>query len=139
MKEPIWLIREEVLAFHDAQLREHGGLAGIRDESALEGALARAPNIFHYKQGDLAALAAAYAHGIVKSHPFNDGNKRTAFISAYVFLGLNGVELILAEPKAVEMMLALAAGDLSQEKFAEGLRENTRSMLRKGKTPPKQL
>jgi death on curing protein len=133
VKEPVWLTREEVLAFHDEQLREHGGLAGIRDEKAFEGALARPPNLFHYEKGDLPALAAAYAHGICKNHPFNDGNKRTAFISAYVFLALNGLEPTLTEPKAVEVMLALASGDLSQEKFADCLRKNTRSTRRRGK------
>lgn len=131
MKEPIWLTREEVMAFHEEQLREHGGLAGIRDENALEGALARPPNLFHYENGDLPALAAAYAHGIAKNHPFNDGNKRAAFISAYVFLGLNGVELTLTEPKAIEVMLALAAGNLDQKHFADCLRQNTKSTSRK--------
>jgi death-on-curing protein len=133
VKEPVWLTREEVLAFHDEQLREHGGLAGIRDENAVEGALARPPNLFHYEKGDLPVLAAAYAHGISKNHPFNDGNKRTAFISAYVFLALNGLELTLTEPKAVEVMLALAAGDLSQGEFADCLRKNTRLRRRGGK------
>jgi death-on-curing protein len=131
VKEPIWLTREEVLAFHEEQLREHGGLAGIRDENALQGALARPPNLFHCENGNLPALAAAYAHGIAKNHPFNDGNKRAAFISAYVFLGLNGVELTLTEPKAIEVMLALAAGELDQKDFADCLRKNTKSTRRK--------
>jgi len=133
VKEPIWLTREEVLAFHDAQLREHGGLAGVRDPNALEGALARAPNLFHYEKSDVPDLAAAYAHGIAKGHPFNDGNKRVAFVSANVFLGLNGYELTLTEPKAIEVMLALAAGDMSEEEFSECLRKNTEPVRRKGK------
>jgi death on curing protein len=127
MKEPIWLTREEVLAFHEEQLREHGGLAGIRDEGALDGALGRPPNLFHYEKADLPALAAAYAHGIAKSHPFNDGNKRAAFISAYVFMGLNGLDLTLTEPKAIEVMLLLAAGGMDQNAFADCLRQNTSS------------
>jgi death on curing protein len=131
VKEPVWLTREEILAFHEAQLREHGGLAGVRDENALEGALARPLNLFHYEKGDLPALAAAYAHGIAKNHPFNDGNKRAAFVCAYVFLGLNGVELTLTEPTAIEVMLALAAGDLNQADFAHCLRQNTKSTRRK--------
>jgi death-on-curing protein len=131
MREPIWLTREEVLAFHEEQLREHGGLAGVRAENALDGALGRPPNLFHYEKADLPALAAAYAHGIAKSHPFNDGNKRAAFISAYVFLGLNGVELTLTEPRAIEVMLALAAGNLDQRAFADLLRRNTRSADRR--------
>jgi death-on-curing protein len=127
VREPVWLTREEVLAFLEEQLREHGGLAGIRDETALEGALARPLNLFHYEKADLPALAAAYAHGIAKNHPFNDGNKRAAFISAYVFLGLNGLELTLAEPRAIEVMLALAAGNVNQNAFADCLRQNTRA------------
>jgi len=125
MREPVWLTREEVLAFHEEQLREHGGLAGIRDEGALDGALGRPSNLFHYEKADLPALAAAYAHGIAKSHPFNDGNKRAAFISAYVFLGLNGLDLNLAEPKAIEVMLGLASGKMDQKAFADCLRQNT--------------
>jgi death on curing protein len=128
VKEPVWLTRDEVLAFHEEQLREHGGLAGVRDENALEGALARPPNLFHYEKADLPALAATYAHGIAKSHPFNDGNKRAAFVSAYVFLGLNGLELTLTEPQAIEVMLALAAGDMDQNAFADCLRQNTRAV-----------
>ena len=137
MKVPIWLTREQVLAFHEEQLREHGGLAGIRDENAREGALARPPNLFHYEKGDLPALAAAYAQGIAKNHPFHDGNKRAAFICAYVFLGLNGMELTLTEPKAIEVMLALAGSDLDQKEFADCLRKNIRSTRRqaKGKKP----
>ncbi len=127
MREPVWLIREEVLAFHDEQLREHGGLAGVRDENALDGALGRPPNLFHYEKADMHSLAATFAHGIAKSHPFNDGNKRAAFISAFVFLGLNGLDLTLTEPKAIEVMLALAAGNLDQKAFANCLRQNTRS------------
>jgi death-on-curing protein len=125
VKEPVWLTREEVLAFHEEQLREHGGLTGIRDENALEGALARPPNQFHHEKCDLPALAGAYAHGMARSHPFNDGNKRTAFICAYVFLGLNGIELTLSEPKGVEAVLALAAGKLGQKEFADCLRQNS--------------
>ena len=121
----MWLTRDAVLAFHDEQIREHGGLAGVRDGNALEAALARPLNLLLYEQADLYALAASYAHGIAKNHPFNDGNKRAAFISAYVFLGLNGIELMFTEARAVEIVLALAAGTLSQSGFAECLRENS--------------
>jgi death-on-curing protein len=125
VKEPVWLTREEVLAFHEEQLREHGGLAGVRDGNSLESALARPLNLFLHEQPDLYALAATYTHGIAKNHPFNDGNKRAAFISAYVFLALNGIELALTEEKAVEIMLALAAGKLNQNGFADCLRKNS--------------
>jgi death on curing protein len=132
VKEPVWLSRTEVLAFHEEQLREHGGLAGVRDENALEGALARPSNLYPYEKPDLSALAAVYAHGIAKNHPFSDGNKRTAFVCAAVFLRLNGVELTLSEPRAIEMMLALAAGKMSQEDVANLIRENS-GTIRKGK------
>jgi len=125
VKEPVWLSRTEVLAFHEEQLREHGGLDGVRNENALEGALARPSNLFHYEKPDLAALAAVYAHGIAKNHPFCDGNKRTAFVCAAVFLGLNGVRLTFSEPRAVEMMLSLAAGKMSQEDVAQLIRANS--------------
>jgi death on curing protein len=132
VKEPIWLSRTVVLAFHEEQLREHGGLAGVRDENALEGALARPSNLFHYEKPDLFALAAIYAHGIAKNHPFSDGNKRTGFVCAAVFLGINGVKLTLSEPSAVDKMLALAAGKISKDDVAKLLRENS-GAVRKGK------
>ena len=124
--------RTEVLAFHEEQLREHGGLSGVRDENALEGALARPQNLFHYEKPDLPALAAVYAHGIAKNHPFSDGNKRTAFVCAAVFLGLNGIRLTLSEPGAVEMMLALAAGRTHQEGVARVIRENSNAIRKSG-------
>ena len=126
MSAPVWLTREQVLAFHDEQLREHGGLAGIRDENALDGALGRPLNMFAYEKPDLRALAGAYAHGIAMNHPFNDGNKRLAFICAYVFLGLNGVRITMTEAEAVDLMLALARGEETQEGFADFLRQHTR-------------
>jgi death-on-curing protein len=132
VKEPVWLSRTEVLAFHEEQLREHGGLAGVRDENALEGALARPSNLFHYEKPDISALAAVYAHGIAKNDPFSDGNKRTAFVCTAVFLGLNGIELTFSEPKAIEAMLALASGTISQAELAKLIRENSRA-IRKGR------
>jgi death on curing protein len=125
VKEPVWLGRTEVLAFHEDQLRNHGALAGVRDDNALEGALARPQNLLHREKPDISAPAAVYAHGIAKNHPFGDGNKRTAFVCAAVFLGLNGIELTVSEPKAVEMMLALAAGKTSLEDVAKLIRENS--------------
>jgi death-on-curing protein len=125
VKEPVWLTRGQALAIQEEQLHEHGGLAGVRDENVLEGALARPAKLYHYKKAALPALAAAYAHGIAKNHPFCDGNKRAAFMCAYVFLGLNGLELTLTEPKAIEVMLALASGSISQVEFADSIRKNT--------------
>lgn len=106
------------------QLREHGGLPGVRDENALEAALARPQHKWHYEKDlDLATLAAAYAFGLAKSRAFNDGNKRIAFLTAVIFLGLNGKELKATEAEVVEVMVALAAGSLSEEQVAEWIRE----------------
>lgn len=121
---PTWLTLPQVTAFHLQQLAEHGGLPGVRDLDALESALARPANLYAYEQADLPELAAAYAHGITNNHPFVDGNKRTGFMSAYVFLGLNGLELVMPEPQAVESMLALASGNLPQAEFADLLRKH---------------
>ena len=131
MSEPLWLSRVQVEAIHDDQLHEHGGLAGLRDPGALESALARPLNVFLHSKCDLADLAAAYAHGIVKNHPFNDGNKRTAFAVAAVFLDLNHVEITMTEAEATLRMLELTDSSISEKQFAEFLRKNTRKLKRK--------
>ena len=112
MKEPIWLSADLVIAIHDEQLRIFGGPEGLRDPGALESALGRAQNRFHYDEGDLAALAAAYAFGIANNHAFVDGNKRTAFLAIITFLGLNGIDFDVPEPEAVIIMLEVAAGEI---------------------------
>ncbi len=113
-----------VEAVHLDQLREHGGLPGVRDEPALEAALARARQKWHYEpKSDLAALAAAYAFGLSKAHAFNDGNKRTAFLTAVIFLGLNRKDLDATESEVVQAMVALAAGSLSEADLATWIRE----------------
>ena len=100
-------------------IREHGGMPGLRDEHALEAALARPIQRTAYRpEADLAELAAAYAHGLATGHPFHDGNKRIAFVTMAVFLELNGVELRAAETEVVTAMLGLAAGELSEEELA---------------------
>lgn len=100
---------------HDAQLREHGGLPGVRDEGLLESALARPQQKWAYADSpDLATLAAAYAFGLAKNHGYMDGNKRVAFMAAYVFLGLNGKDLDAAEADVVSTMERVAAGRLSE-------------------------
>jgi len=119
-----WVPRLVVDAAHLDQLREHGGLPGIRDENALEAALARPQQRAHYEpRTDLAALAAAYAFGLAKAHPFNDGNKRTAFLTAVIFLGLNGRDLDATEAEVVQAMTALAAGSLTEAAMATWIRE----------------
>lgn len=127
MTTPIWLLRSLVDAVHDAQIAEHGGADGLRDEGALDSALARPVNLNAYGETDVFRLAAAYAFGIVRNHPFVDGNKRTAFLAAYVFLHINGHEIIAGEVGAATAVLALAAGEIGEDEFSEWLRRNCRA------------
>lgn len=119
-----WLDPAIILAVHEMQLAEHGGATGIRDSGLLESALARAPNLAAYGQPDAPALAAAYGYGISRNHPFLDGNKRTGFVATELFLQLNGLELTAADADAVLTMLAVAAGDISEDEFAAWLRDH---------------
>ncbi|MEM0899670.1 MAG: type II toxin-antitoxin system death-on-curing family toxin [Pseudomonadota bacterium] len=125
MTEPKWLLRSVVDAMHDAQLAEHGGLSGIRDENMLLSALDRPQNAWGYGEKDLHSLAAAYAFGIVKNHPYADGNKRTAFLCAFVFLRINGIMLRADEVSATTTVLRMASGDIGQDEFAHWLRDNS--------------
>lgn len=128
-QEPRWVTKAVVLAVHDAQLAEHGGGRGVRDEGLLETALDRPKNRYHYLQqdeagqeqistSDVAALAAAYAYGIAKNHPFVDGNKRTSFVVCELFLALNGYDLTMDDAAAVTTWLALAASELAEDELA---------------------
>ena len=124
MREPRWVPRLVVDAAHLDQLRTHGGLPSVRDENGLEAALARPQDKWHYEPGsDLATLAAAYAFGLAKAHAFNDGNKRTAFLTAVIFLGLNRKDLDATEPEVVQAMIALAEGSLKEAQLATWIRE----------------
>ncbi|MXP42316.1 type II toxin-antitoxin system death-on-curing family toxin [Altererythrobacter soli] len=123
MTEWVWLREDVVLAFHDEQLAEHGGAAGIRDRGLLDSALARPQNLQAYGEPDAAALAAAYAYGIARNHPFVDGNKRTAAVAALLFLDLNSAAYSIGEAELVVMVLALAAGELSEDEVAQWFRE----------------
>lgn len=127
MSEPVWVRREVVKRLHAEQLAEHGGLGGLRDSGLLESALARARNAWSYGEKDLCLLAALYAGGIMQNHPFTDGNKRTGFLAAYVFLFVNGLELIASEIEVLEHCLALAAGESGEPAFADWLRANVQS------------
>lgn len=128
---PRWLTRFVLDAVHDAQLREHGGTPGIRDGGLLDSALARAENKFAYDERvDLATLAAAYAFGLARNHGYVDGNKRTAFMAAYVFLGLNDTDIEAAEPDVVQTIERLAAGRLSEGALAEWIRDRMRPLDR---------
>lgn len=124
MKEPVWLSVELVTAIHEEQLRAYGGPAGIRDSGMLESALARAPNKWAYGERDMAALAAAYAYGIAKNHPFVDGNKRAALLSLVTFLGLNDIDFVASEAEAVVMILGLASGEIVEEGLTRWIRDN---------------
>jgi len=115
--------RVVVEAIHFDQIRTHGGLAGLRDEAALESALARPRNRWAYGRGaDVARLAAAYAYGLARSHPFRDGNKRIAFLAAVIFLELNRYVLEATDEDVVARMVALAAGRLTEARLATWIR-----------------
>jgi death-on-curing protein len=121
MKEPIWITREVILATQEALLERFGGLAGVRDQGLLESALNRPRHLHAYGETSFFTMAAAYAHGIVKNHPFVDGNKRAGFMAAYIFLGANGLEFQAPEEEVVERTLALAAGAIDAADYAAWL------------------
>ena len=119
----IWWIAESVaIAIHEEQLAEHGGPIGVRGAGLLQSALNRPRNLAGYGEPDLAALAAAYGHGIVRNHPFVDGNKRTALVITELFLLLNGAELLASDADCVVTILGLAEGKISESSFAEWIR-----------------
>lgn len=116
--EPIWLDVRDAIAVHDRQLAEHGGGVGLRDPGLLDSALKRPLNRWTYGEDDPAALAAAYAYGIARNHPFVDGNKRTAWVLARLFLVINGHRLVFGAEEAIAMVLVLAAGELPETDVA---------------------
>ncbi len=123
MKRWRWVRPDVVYAVHDVQLAEHGGLPGLRDQGGLESALARPRNQHAYWKPDAVALAAAYAYGLVRNHSFADGNKRTGWVVARVFLADNGFRLQFDPADAVRTVEALAAGKLSEEELAAWFRQ----------------
>jgi death-on-curing protein len=120
--EPVWVMLDAAMAAHDRQLAEHGGGAGLRDAGALDSALARPRNRWEYGEDDLAVLAAAYAFGIARNHPFVDGNKRTAWVVARGFLRLNGLKFESEPLDVINTVLALAAGELAEDELADWFR-----------------
>ncbi len=127
--EPIWLSRVVVDAIHDDQVREHGGLPGIRDEHALESALARPQQKWHYaERTDVAILAAAYAFGLVTGHPYRDGNKRIGLLAMATFLEVNGYDFVPTEAEIVAEIWALASGHVSEDALADWVRRRTSKM-----------
>jgi death-on-curing protein len=125
MNEPAWITKPILLSVHGELLNRFGGLAGIRDEGLLDSALNRPLHLFNYGSPTIFQMAASYSHGIVKNHPFLDGNKRTGFMAAYIFLGVNGWFLEATEEEAVLETLALAAGESSEEAYAAWLERNS--------------
>ena len=124
-KEPRWVNRSIVRAIHVDQVRQHGGSHGLRDEGLLESALEHPRNRWRYEpESDLARIAAAYGYGLARNHPFVDGNKRVAFQTMYVFLGLNGYRIEAAETEVVTLVLGFAAGDVGEESLADWLRDH---------------
>jgi len=126
-REPRWLSRVVVDAIHHDQLREHGGLPGVRDENVLESALARPKQKWHYDpESDVPSLAAAYAFGLVKNHPYRDGNKRIGFLAMATFLDINGYELDATDVEVVTATLSLASGASSETEFTDWIRSHSR-------------
>jgi death on curing protein len=123
-REPVWLSRTVVDAMHADQVREHGGLPGVRDDNVLESALARARQKWTYGERDVAVLAAAYGYGIVTSHPYRDGNKRIGFLALVTFLGVNGHDFDTTDADVVTTIVELAAGRLTESELARWIRDH---------------
>ncbi|MDI6901713.1 MAG: type II toxin-antitoxin system death-on-curing family toxin [Anaerosomatales bacterium] len=124
--EPRWVARVVVDAIQTDMLLTHGGMPGPRDENLLESTLARPRQRHAYEPtADLPALAAAYGYGLARNHPYNDGNKRVAFVAMAVFLGLNGLEFTASESDVVTTIVALAAGEIDEETLADWIRLHT--------------
>jgi death on curing protein len=125
MKHPRWIDRLALLLLHEETLAEHGGLTGLRDEAALDAALARPRHVHAYEpKADIARLAGAYCYGLVRDHPFNDGNKRAGFLALGLFLSLNRYGLQVAQAEAAETILLVAAGQISEEGLTMWIRKN---------------
>jgi death-on-curing protein len=127
VREPVWIDAGDALALHDRLLALEGGAAGLRDEGLLQSALARAQQLRAYQAGaDVIQMAAAYTAGIVRDHPFIDGNKRTGFVVGVLFLELNGYRFVASEEDAAQAVLSLAAGRIGEEAFAAWMRANVK-------------
>lgn len=118
-----WLTREAIEIMHHEQLAEHGGLAGLKDENALEAAIAHPLNKAAYGENDLFALAAAYLYGLLRNHPFSDGNKRTGYLAAFTFLYVNGYLINTDDGMIVAFVLGVAAGEIDETGATHFLRD----------------
>ena len=132
-REPIWIELEDVLAYHDESLSEHGGAEGMRDASALQSALGRPKNSLAYSEAppSFCEMAAAYAFGIARSHPFVDGNKRAAFIVSFAFLALHGFEVTASKEDRYETFFRLAEGKVTESQLALWFEQNSRRLRRR--------
>ena len=128
MTEWKWLTKAAIEIIHHEQLREHGGLIGIKDENALEAAIARPQHKAAYENPDVYELAAAYLFGIARNHPFSDGNKRTAFLAAYTFLAIHSQRLTANQGEVIEFVLEVAAGQVNESGIAKFLRDHTEAL-----------
>ena len=126
MKEPVWINLEDCLAFHDGLLARFGGLAGVRDEGLLHSALNRPQQLLNYEKPTLHQIAACYAYGIAKNHPFLDGNKRSALMACAMFLECNGFVFTASEEDAILQTLGLAASEVSEAEYADWLKANSK-------------
>lgn len=126
--EPQWVLRDTVLLLHEQSLAEHGGTSGIRDEGLLDSALGKPMNLFAYGEPALFDLAASYVYGLVKNHPFLDGNRRIGFVTGALFLALNGYQLVATEADAAIRTLALAAGEMTEKAYAAWLESNSKRL-----------
>jgi death-on-curing protein len=126
VREPVWVLREVVFSLHEQSLARFGGSSGVRDEGLLDSALGRPLNLFAYGKPSLFDLAASYACGIAKNHPFIDGNKRAGFVVAVTFLELNGFRFEAGEADAAVRTLALAAGEMTEAAYATWLESNSK-------------
>ena len=124
MTETKWFTYEEALAAHNVQLRRFGGAPELRDEGLLRSALERPRNKWHYEGAELPEIAASYAFGLIKNHAFVDGNKRIAFISMVAFLRMNGIAFKPDQAQSTAIMLATAAGEVSEQSLARWIRDN---------------
>ena len=131
-REPVWLSRVVVDAIHIEQLREHGGLPGVRDETVLESARARARQKWHYPESaTVPQLAAGYAFGLVRNHPYRDGNKRIGFLAMATFLELNGYDFVATDAGVVTEFLALAAGTVTEDALVAWVEQHSRRRSRR--------
>jgi death-on-curing protein len=129
VKDPCWISPRALLLLHPESLAEHGGLTGLRDENAFHAALARPQHVFNYDpDAHVARLAAAYGFGLIRDHPFNDGNKRAGFLAILLFLDLNRFELRVEQAEATQVILEVAAGKMKESELTKWIGDHVRKI-----------